>query len=427
MSIRKSLYERVRDRSVLLSAWRVIRANAERSGSKASASAAREFEENLFPNIENIQLKLRKHNYEFAKARGVAVRKGKNKVGKRGIVIATLRDRVVQRAILDVVYRYNDAPAIAEVLNTRTSVGGVPKLGIGHALALIEQAVERGAEYIIKSDIQDFFPSLPRANALAFMRRHITDEKFVRLFEQAVTVELENHDDLEEDVTLFPIGTDGIAQGSPLSVLAGNIVLREFDSQLNGRGITCVRYIDDFIILAPTKRSAEKALKNGLKILSDLNLKAYSPHDGTDKASAGPANKPFDFLGYRIVRGLNAPSTAARNKLLEKLEGEFAEGRKQISRCIKYDLAEPKVRQCYVQTLTRIDSILRGWAGAFQYSQSMHSLTALDAKIDQKLAAFETWFGNSVAREPSHLQRRALGIRLLGDTISRPLPSLADE
>ena len=54
-------------------------------------------------------------------------------------------------------------------------------------------------------------------------------------------------------------------------------MLREFDRALNGRGVTCVRYIDDFLLLAPSKKAAEKALVTGLRMLTALNLEAYSP------------------------------------------------------------------------------------------------------------------------------------------------------
>ena len=97
--------------------------------------AARAFDEKLLSNIENIQRRLRRNKYRFAKALGVTVKKGKNKRGKRAFVIAPVQDRVVQRAILDVIYRYCSSPAVLEVLNTKTSVGGVPDRGIGHALA----------------------------------------------------------------------------------------------------------------------------------------------------------------------------------------------------------------------------------------------------------------------------------------------------
>jgi RNA-directed DNA polymerase len=426
MTDRTSLYDHVRDRQALLRAWRVICANAERSGNADTRKAAKLFDEKLFSNIENIQRRLRARTYKFSKAYGAAVRKGQGKPGKRAIVIASVQDRVVQRAILDTIYVHCASVAVLAVLKTPTSVGGVPKRGIGHALAVIEGAVEEGASYIIKSDIHNFFPSLPRANVLAFMREHIDDHDFVQLFEQAVTVELANLDALGSDSDLFPLGEDGVAQGSPLSVLAGNIVLREFDAALNGRRVTCVRYIDDFLLLAPSQRAAEKALSTGLKILTELKLKAYSPGDGSGKALAGSASAAYDFLGYKIVRGLNPPSENSCEKLIAKIDAEIQEGKKWINRRVKDDVPDVSVRQCYIQTLTQIDSILRGWAGAFQFSQSIQSLRALDNRVNRKINDFEIWFDAAIRNQPSHIQQRAMGIRLLSDTTPTALPLLDD-
>ena len=87
---------------------------------------------------------------------------------------------------------------------------------------------------------------------------------------------------------------------------------------------------------------------------------------------------------------------------------------------------EPQTRrtQCYIQTLMEIDSILRGWAGAFQHSRSTQALASIDAEIDVQLAAFDHWFGALVEGRPTASYRRAIGIRLLSDSEPTPLPRL---
>lgn len=417
-----SLYRSVRERGVLLKAWRVIRSNAERSGNRQSRLAAQKFDENLPANIENIQRRLQKGTFKFAPALGLAAPKGKGKTGKRAIVIAPVPDRVVQRAILDVIYDRCRSPELRAVLDTPTSVGGVPGRGIGNALALIEQAQDNGATHAIRSDIRNFFPSFPRAEVVQYLRGQVAEERFVELFERAMTVELANREALGRDADLFPLGIDGVAQGSPLSVLAGNIVLRKFDAQLNERNIVCVRYIDDFLILGPNAKAANKALQSGLRTLKTLNLEAYAPDDGSEKAWAGNLANGFDFLGYRVARGLNPPSEASRKKLLANIAAEIAEGKKWISRAIQCAEPETKRRQCYIQTLSQVDGILRGWAGAFQHTKSLHSLAELDRRIDIQLAEFDRWFGEALQRRSADIYRRATGIRLLGDSQPVPLP-----
>lgn len=424
MKVQPTLYTRVRERQVLLKAWRVIKANAERSGNKQSRLDAQKFDENLPANIENIQRRLQKGAFKFAPALGVAVPKGNGKIGKRAIVIAPVGDRVVQRAILDVLYQHCPSADLRAVLQTPTSVGGVPGRGIGHALALIEGAEDGGAQFAIRSDIRNFFPSFPKPEVMTFLREQITDTAFVDLFERAISVELANRGALGADAELFPLGADGVAQGSPLSVLAGNIVLRNFDAELNQRDVICVRYIDDFLILAKNGKAAGKALEAGLAVLKSLNLEAYDPQTSPEKAWSGPISTGFDFLGYRIVKGLNPPSAQSRDKLLANVAAELAEGKKWIGRTLKEGLPQTKRIQCYIQTLTQIDGMLRGWAGAFQHSRSTQSFTDLDRRIDEQILSFESWFEQAIRGQPANFYRRALGVRLLSDSEPIDLPAV---
>lgn len=417
-----TLYDQVRRRQTLLKAWRVIRQNAARSGNRQTRLDAEKFDENLPANLQNIQRRLKKRAYKFAPAIGIAASKGKGKKGKRAIVVAPVADRVIQRAILDTLYAHCPSSALKAALETPTSVGGVPGRGIGWALALIEKAENEGAAFAIRSDIRNFFPSFPKAEVVGYLRRELPDQEFVDLFERAVTVELSNRASLGADADLFPLGEDGVAQGSPLSVLAGNIVLRQFDAQLNGRGVMCVRYIDDFLILAPTVSAATKALGSGLAILKGLKLEAYSPGDGSGKAWAGALSVGFDFLGYKIVRGLNPPSEGSREKLLAKIAVEIAEGKKCIARVLRSGEPQTKRIQCYVQTLVQVDGILRGWSGAFQHTRSTQVLNQLDTQIDRQLASFEQWFGAALQARSSSDHRRAMGIRLLVDSDPVSLP-----
>ena len=55
------------------------------------------------------------------------------------------------------------------------------------------------------------------------------------LLEHAIATELENADEVKEWIHLFPQEDIGVPQGSSLSAVAGNIVLRDFDKTLNGR------------------------------------------------------------------------------------------------------------------------------------------------------------------------------------------------
>ncbi len=268
------LYKQVKSRRLLEKSFRKVRENAMTSPSRSTRQALAEFEKDLFSSIDKLQKRLGKRDFQFSPQRGIAKRKA-NSSAYRPLVVAPFEDRIIQRAILEVLIAA--VPAVREVMSTPTSIGGIPGRGVKSALDLVADAITRGAGYYARSDIEGFFTKIPKRLVKDFLRAHVKDQEFLGLFEGALETELENLDELAEHRSLFPIGDNGVAQGSALSTLAGNIVLTEFDRVLNGRNILCVRYVDDYIILGPDESRVKKAFESSQELLRKFQMRAYSP------------------------------------------------------------------------------------------------------------------------------------------------------
>jgi RNA-directed DNA polymerase len=80
-------------------AWQRIRANGIFSSAIETRVAVELFDRDESRNISNIQRRLRAGTFEFEPQHGVL--KKKNSGGKRGIVMASVHNRVVERAWLD--------------------------------------------------------------------------------------------------------------------------------------------------------------------------------------------------------------------------------------------------------------------------------------------------------------------------------------
>jgi RNA-directed DNA polymerase len=412
----RPLIQRVRSTQVLVGAWHEIRRNAETSCSPATKDEARKFGRDLPRNLRRIQDRLRA-GYVFKPAKGATPSKGGGKAGKRPLVIAPMADRIVQRAILDVLQDAPDLPAVRQVLDTPTSIGGIKGRGVEMALDLIDERHAAGARFVAGSDIAGFFTKIPRGVVAAFVRANTNDEQFAALFERAMTVELANASTLSpEDLRLFPTGEDGVAQGCPLSAFAGNVVLREFDAAMNadGRGVTCVRYIDDFILLAATERQVTKAMQGAAAMLKKLGMTIYDPLQAPTKAFTGTITAGCIFLGYEIIPGRFPPSEKARERLLDRIAAELKAGRAVIRDALK---GEPIVsrKSCYIQTLASVDQIVRGWAGSFRRSRCPATMAKLDLEIDRKLADFEGFYRRQMDGLDATGRRRVTGVRLLQD------------
>ena len=404
----------VRRAEVLLGAWHAIRRNAETSQRPATKQRARDFGANLPANLRMIADRLRK-GYKFSKAHGVALSKGAGKTGKRPLVVAPLEDRIVQRAILDVLQREARLPGVQRVLNSETSIGGIPGKGVDNAIELFQRRVEAGDCYVAGSDISGFFTRISRPSVIQFLSAEGVAPDFLDLVDRALTVELANAASMApEDLKMFPTGDDGVAQGCPLSALAGNIVLEEFDRDMNSRGITCIRYIDDFILIGRTHQAVHKAMESAKVRLSTLKMDIYDPAQAPNKAFIGRVDEGHVFLGYRLLPGVYPPSADAVRRLLSQVRDLITQGKRSLRRAMGSDTLRPHER-CYAQTLVAIDHTVRGWRGSFQSSSCPSEFAKIDAAIDRELHDFRRFFVQKMTASSSEQRRRLLRVQLLVD------------
>ena len=435
------LYKRVRSRSVLHRAWRVVRESGLSSLSSETERNTKSFDENSVNNLERLADQLRNRRFKFENEIGKALPKGRGKPGRRPLVVAPIANRIVRRAILDILQgygqdssnarsRWEGVPRIKRVMETSTSVGGIPTRGVPYGLSLIDRAVQTGYHWFVRSDIQDFFTRIPLAQVVGFVRDSVDDSEFSTLFADALATNLANRAELEErnHFKLFPSQEVGVAQGSALSARAGNITLQQFDESMNGRGIVCVRYIDDFILLGKTQAKVTAAFASAQDKLRRLGMTAYDPSDPVakrgGKVDQGNIHAGTDVLGYRISAGSFQPSADAQKALLTKLD--------KVVRLAKIAMQNAAARQTtsqlylYHQAATMIHKITWGWSQSFKHTNARHVLQNLDKQVDARLIELQR-IAQHFTRDGSPLtRRRVTGIHLLQDTHGFPLPEITE-
>lgn len=397
----------------LYRAWRTIRANGFRSKSSETRDAVEDFERTANRDIKRIQARLRDGSFQFTPQQGVTKRKASG--SKRGIVMASVHNRIVERSLLDTLQEHS--PFVRTVNKQATSFGGVPHRSVPHALKFLNEAFNGGYQFFVRSDISGFFDHVPRHDVIAKIRTSIDDAKFLDLLTEATTVTLANEAALGEDRSVFPTDDEGVAQGSPLSPLFGNILLHDFDVQFNQREILCARFIDDFVILGKSKAKVQKAFQSAKAHLKGLGLDCHDPYDAganAAKTELGEVQNGFDFLGYNCRRGLFQPSDKARNDIKETVDAHLASGRDAITK-VRRDANSFAARQRYAQTLSLVDRVLKGWGESFAYGNSSNTLEDLDRQIDEKLESFRSWFARNMKDADWKARRRMGGICLLSD------------
>jgi retron-type reverse transcriptase len=404
-------YLEVRKTAVLTKAWRKVRANGFASACHQTRDEIRVFDAEAHRHIRRIASDLQKERFVFDPQFGVLqTRAGKK---PRPIVVATVKNRIVQRAILDVLQTTDE---IRRVLATSTSFGGIPGRGRQEALAATYEATQTGKTVFLRSDIRDFFTGIQRERIHEFVCGFVKDQRFLRLLRSATETELINIAQLRKEVNYFPIHEIGVAQGCALSPLIGNILLYEFDLALNGRGICCLRYIDDFLLLGPDRRSVLAAFDNARRLLHKLGLEAYDPREASNKAILGNVRDGFDFLGCNVRPGVVQPSRAARANLRLRIQDIVDAARRSMNTIVRGGRGSG-----LVQALAELDNVIEGWAHAHSFCNSPGLVADLDTWIGEQLAELDSAYHSRRRLAPVEVGRRLLGVQLLGDVPTDPI------
>ncbi|MDR4501175.1 MAG: reverse transcriptase domain-containing protein [Nitrospirales bacterium] len=319
---------------------------------------------------------------------------------------------MVQRAILNVL---QDEKALDPYYKIPTSFGGIKGKGLGvpGAVKAAYNSIRNGAKYFICSDIEGFFTKVPKNIVLEKIKSVITDQKFNDLIQEAVQTELENLDELGKQADAFPIYEVGVAQGCCLSPIMGNILLEEFDSKLNDRGVICLRYIDDFLILGPNKRKVVAAFESGKRILAEFGLSAYDPFKDKDKAEQGYIKSGFDFLGCEIRPGEIRPNPKSKERLLHSVS--------EILTKSKVAMDQPKhllkKKLTLIETLSVANNVMKGWGNQYSFCNDPVGLQNLDRKIDELLLDYWKFYSENQRKwdriDDAVNSRRLLGVHVL--------------
>lgn len=383
MKSKSRLLRIVQSKTALEKAWRVIQENARTSTSEKTKTEVKKFAENATQNINSLSTQLSKRSFKFGEATGILAPKvnpdgTKNKKKSRPLVLAPLTSRIVQRAILDALGTVPELLAYAE---NPFSFGGIRKqqnelAAVPAAVQAVLGAIGSGATHVAFADITAFFTKIPKAKVVSIVAKATQDPEFMVLFEDAIRVELENMAQLKENANLFPIETIGVAQGNSLSPLLGNILLHKFDRLMNDGDCTCIRYIDDFIILAPSVAAARSRLKLAVRILSEFKM---SLSEEKSISTPIPVNRKFDFLGIEFNNGFIRPS----GKAIGRLEANVEERLRDSAKAMRTTKPGDQIPRHFslIATLGRVDGIIRGWGKHYRFCND----EALFARIDERM------------------------------------------
>lgn len=397
----KSPLEKLRAIRNLESAWQTIQENGRSSKSDKVRLELEEFAADAQNRLRSLQRKLARNTFKFPPATAVPIPKdkpakdgGRPKI--RPIVLAPVESRIVQRALLNVLLdidglkpyiktefsfggiRGNHSRSAQNISEQRKSLSAVPA-----AIHAVLKAIEQGGRYVACADISSFFTRIRKSKVTAIIASVVKDQEFMDFLGQAIEVELENLAQLKQYADEFPTEDLGVAQGNSLSPLLGNIILADFDREMNDGDCRCIRYIDDFIIVAPTQKAANARLKKAVALLKSLEMELSKA-----KSSKGGQSIEigFDFLGIHLSPGIIRPSDKARDKFLEKIDDAFRDGQRAlIGRKNGQTVSKT---DSLLGTLKRVDGTIDGWAKHYWFCNDGLMLRHLDEKVSEYVKGY---------------------------------------
>lgn len=253
---------------------------------------------------------------------------------QRPLGIPTVRDRVVQTALLHVI-----EPIFDHTFHEH-SYGFRRGRGCHHALTRVEELLEAGYVYVVDADLKSYFDTIPKDRLLEMVASKISDRRILQLIEMYLEQEI-----VEELRSWTP--ETGVPQGAVLSPLLSNIYLNPLDHKMSQAGFEMVRYADDFVVLCRTAEEAEAALQVIQAWVSEAGLTLHPEKTHI----VDSRTESFEFLGY-----------AFRGKLRFPRAKSNAKQREAIRR-----LTPRKSGQSLEDVIQRLNSNLRGWHAYFRH------------------------------------------------------------
>jgi RNA-directed DNA polymerase len=339
---RHSLSGQLMDVRYLDAAWKKVRANRGSGG--IDGETIESFEAKKESELAEVRRLLKERRYRPQPVRRVFIPKPDGR--KRPLGIPTIRDRVVQQTMKDLL------EPIFEEIFLEGSHGYRPGKDAHQAMRKVQGYIGRGYHWIVDADIQGFFDHVNHRILMDLVREKVADGRVLDLLESFLKCGVMNEGE-------FETAAEGTPQGGVISPLLANVYLNHFDRRMGEEEYLLLRYADDFLIFCKTEEDAHRAQGMAEKILRDeLKLSLNPEKTRILNIRRGNGN----FLGFTFSARYLAPS----EKSIEKYKDTIRH---------KTRRQQPKNAS---MVITEINPVIRGWGRYFGCRTMITPLKELD-------------------------------------------------
>jgi len=334
-----------------------------------------DFAAKLELNIEFLHEQLKTKNFAPSPVRRVEIEKPEG--GVRLLGIPTVKDRVVQQAIVNII-----EPIFDETFHP-SSYGYRPNRSQHQAVAKAERFMNKyGLEHVVDMDLSKCFDTLDHEIMIKAVSERISDGRVLNLIRKFLKSGVMQSDNFTKTEV-------GSPQGGVCSPLLSNIYLNQFDQKMMNKGIRIVRYADDILIFAKDKKTAGDYKAYATKVLEEeLKLKV-----NTTKTKLTSVYEGVEFLGF-VIRNKTLGVNSKRIK-------RFKDKIRRITRRNSGRKLESIIRE--------LNPVLRGWMNYYRVANIKGLTRDLMAWLRRRLrmVKMKQW----KTYKAMHKEMRKLGIK----------------
>lgn len=305
--------------------------------------------------------------------------------GIRKLGIPTVLDRFIQQAVMQVLQGKWDRTF------SEHSYGFRPGRSAHQAVEQAQKYIAEGCRWVVDLDLEKFFDRVNHDRLMAKIAERVGDKRLLKLIRGFLTA------GVMENGLVNPVD-EGTPQGGPLSPLLSNIVLDEFDRELERRGLRFARYADDSNIYVRSKRAGERVMESVTRfIATKLKLKVNQ--------QKSMVARPWErkYLGFSFTSAI-----LPKRRIAPKAVDRFKERVRELTSRTRGVSTERMAEE--------LSRYLRGWIGYFGKCETPSVLEGLEKWFRRRLrsAIWKQWKRGSTRF--AELRKRGVGKDLAAQT-----------